>query len=130
MHPKLSNLRKTSAQILMTPTVDMAGLQSITYLSWVTNMKDIYVHHSQPQTYQPTRGKSVIRKPQRGKIKNSKFLVILGTFYCAYRVSRKIVYACSLILNCVSHASLIIKWSIYFFLWIKIDAKNGITLKN
>ena len=48
----------------------------------------------------------------------------------AYRVSSETVYTCSLIVNCASHASPIIKWSIYFFLWIKIDAKNGITLKN
>ena len=47
-----------------------------------------------------------------------------------YRVSSKTVYTCSLFVNCASHAGPIIKWSIYFFSWIKIDAKNGITLKN
>ena len=47
-----------------------------------------------------------------------------------YRVSSKTVCTCSLFVNCASHAGPIIKWSIYFFLWIKIDAKNGITLKN
>ena len=35
-----------------------------------------------------------------------------------------------LVVCCASHASPIIKWSIYFFSWIKIYAKNGITLKN
>ena len=47
-----------------------------------------------------------------------------------YRVSSKTVCTSSLFVNYASHASLIIKWSIYFFSWIKIDAKNGITLKN
>ena len=47
-----------------------------------------------------------------------------------YRVSSKTVCTCSLFVNCASHAGPIIKWSIYFFSWIKIDAKNGITLKN
>ena len=47
-----------------------------------------------------------------------------------YRVSSKTVCTCSLFVNCASHADPIIKWSIYFFSWIKIDAKNGITLKN
>ena len=47
-----------------------------------------------------------------------------------YRVSSKTVYTCSLFVNCASHAGPIIKSSIYFFSWIKIDAKNGITLKN
>ena len=35
-----------------------------------------------------------------------------------------------LVVCCASHASPIIKWSMYFFSWIKIYAKNGITLKN
>ena len=47
-----------------------------------------------------------------------------------YRVSSKTVCTCSLFVNCASHAGPIIKWSIYFFSWIKIDAENGITLKN
>ena len=47
-----------------------------------------------------------------------------------YRVSSKTVCTYSLFVNCAFHAGPIIKWSIYFFSWIKIDAKNGITLKN
>ena len=47
-----------------------------------------------------------------------------------YRVSQKSVYTFVLVACCASHVSQIIKWSIYFFSWIKINAKNGITLKN
>ena len=50
--------------------------------------------------------------------------------FSKYRVSSETVYTCSLFVNCASHASLTIKRSIYFFSWIKIDAENGITLKN
>ena len=52
------------------------------------------------------------------------------TVVSEYRVSSETVYTCSLFVNCASHASLTIKKSIYFFSWIKIDAENGITLKN
>ena len=41
----------------------------------------------------------------------------------SYRVSSKTVCTCSLFVNCASHQGPIIKWSIYFFSWIKIDAK-------
>ena len=42
----------------------------------------------------------------------------------------KVSFHFVMVVCCASHASPIIKWSIYFFSWIKIDAKNGITLKN
>ena len=42
-----------------------------------------------------------------------------------YRVSHKTVCTCSLFVNCASHAGPIFTWSIYFFSWIKIDAKNA-----
>ena len=47
-----------------------------------------------------------------------------------YRVSSETVYTSSLFVNCASHASLTIKRISYFFSCKKIDAKNGITLKN
>ena len=108
-------------------------------LNQVTNNKvmilylhTIYNHHQTdpPQFWRLRRRRPVIHWPQQRPHRGGGGAPApggsgkVGQLQGVPQLSSHFV----LIVCCASHASPIIKWSIYFFLWIKIYAKNGIIL--